>query len=84
MEQLNTKYIIELRKNYTVNNFGMPEGGEWEAVKDEFGTDLIFDYFTTAHRELEAQCKGLKIYGSAIGRVKEVEMINRNTPKKEN
>ena len=46
-------------------------------VKDEFGAERIFDYFTEAYRELKAQCPAVEIFGSSIGRVKEVVMVNR-------
>lgn len=77
MEQLNTKYIIEVRKNYTIDKDGQFLGGEWEQIKDEFGFDFIFDYYSEAYRILKAKCPAIEMFGHHVGRVKEVEMVRK-------
>ena len=73
----NEKYIIEERKDYTIDKLGMLQGGTWEAIRDEFGTELIFDFYSEAHRVLKAKCPKTDLFGDKIGRVSKVVMINR-------
>lgn len=77
MEQLDNKFIVELRKDYVRDLDGQFLGGTWESLKDEFGAERVFDYFSEAYRELKAQCPIVEMFGSNVGRVKEVVMIDR-------
>ncbi|MEQ1676614.1 MAG: hypothetical protein ABL876_07935 [Chitinophagaceae bacterium] len=79
-----SKYVVELLTGYkevtSPEGYITFEGGTWEVLKDEFGCEVLFDYYAAAYRELETKCPALRIFGSKIGRVKEVEMINRKKP----
>lgn len=77
MEQQETKYVVEIRKDYQRLPDGQFVDGTWEIAKDEFGAELVFDYYFEAYRELEGRCPALKMFGANAGRVKEVEMITK-------
>jgi len=71
------KFIIEIKKGFTVDREGHVIGGEWEVLKDEFGAEKVFDYYFQAHRELKTIYPDVEFLGDKVGRVKEVEMIRR-------
>jgi hypothetical protein len=77
MEQSETKYIVEVRKNYRRNTDGTFLNGKWEVLKDEFGLDSVFDYYYQAHRALQENCPALEMFGKNVGRVSEVEMVRK-------
>lgn len=77
MEQAEKKFIIEIRNGYTIDEKGQFVGGAWETAKDEFGADMLFDYFFQAQRELLAKCPAIQVFGGNAGRVKEVEMVRK-------
>lgn len=79
-----SKYVAEILTNHkevtSPEGYITFEGGTWETLKDSYGVELIFDYYAAAYRELESRCPSLRMFGSKIGRVKEVEIINRKKP----
>jgi NADPH-dependent curcumin reductase CurA len=75
----NEKYIIEIRKDYTVDKLAMIQGGSWDTLTDEFGADRVFDYFSQAQRLLQAKCPKIDMFGDNVGRVRKVVMINRKS-----
>ena len=77
MEQLDNKFIVEIRKGYTTDIDGQFMGGEWETLKDEFSCDRVFDYYAEAYRVLKTKCPEIEMFGHNVGRVKEVVMIDR-------
>ena len=77
MEQLENKFIVEIRKGHTRDTDGQFVGGEWQTLKDESGCERMFDYYTQAYRELKAKCPATEMFGHNVGRVKEVVMIER-------
>jgi len=82
MEQQEPKFIVEIRKDYQRLPDGQFVDGTWEVAKDEFGSEMVFDYYFQAYRELEARCPAIKMLGANVGRVKEVEMITRRREEK--
>lgn len=77
MEQLDNKFIVEIRKDYTRDKDGQFMGGTWESLKDEIGCEMIFDFYSEAYRMLKAKCPAIEMFGHNVGRVKEVVMIDR-------
>lgn len=75
MVEQQTRFIIEVRKGYTLDEKGRFLGGEWEVVKDEFGSDLLFEFYCDARRELKGKCPEVEMFGNNAGRVKEVVML---------
>lgn len=79
MEQLDTRFIIEIRKDYTADIDGQFLGGTWETPKDEFDCDRVFDFYSEAYRILKVKCPEVEMFGHNVGRVKEVVMIDRRS-----
>ena len=77
MEQLDTKFIVEIRKDFHRDTDGQFVDGTWETLKDEFSCDLIFEHYTEAYRLLKVKCPAVEIFGHNVGRVKEVVMIDQ-------
>lgn len=79
-----SKYVAEVLVGYkeltSPEGYITFEGGTWETVKDDYGAELVFDYYAAAYRELEAKCPALRMFGSKIGRVRAVEIIQRKKP----
>ena len=77
VEQLDNKFIVEIRKDYTTDKDGQFMGGTWEVLKDEFDCERVFDFYTEAYRILKAKCSAVEMFGHSVGRVKEVVMVDR-------
>jgi len=77
MDQPETKYIVEVRKNYSRDIDNQFTGGEWEFLKDNFGNEQLFDFYFEAYRILKEKCPAVEVFGQNVGRVKEVVMTRK-------
>lgn len=80
----NERYIVEIRKNYTRDDDGFIQGGEWETVVDEFGSAYDFELYSAAYRFLKEHCPEVAFFGDGVGRVRAVVLAKRNRKTKDN
>ena len=72
-----TKWIAEVRVGGEWSKLNVCSGGTWESLKDEFGVEQVFDTWREAHEALKTKCPEVKMYGTSVGRVRDVVMIDR-------